>query len=174
MKREIALLAIVVLTLSLLGIAGLAEAAADHADLTLSATITSSATLTLSNTTITFNGGELPPTAMAAAENMSSTVNATFRTASTAPALLKVLATGDLVNTITSTDKIPITALKQTATGDAFFLAGPITWSKTAGVTVGSGQSGSWNGVFNWTLDNLWSYPTGTYTTSATYTLTAP
>lgn len=171
MKREIVVLAIVVFGMCLMG-AGQAEAASDTANVTLSATISSSATLTLSNTTVTFNQGELPPNAMQAAENGTATVNATFRTASTAPATLKVKATGDLVDT--NLDTILITALKSSATGDSFFLSGPITWSKSAGVTVGSGQSGSYNGAFTWTLDNSWSYATGTYTSSATYTLSAP
>jgi hypothetical protein len=39
---------------------------------------------------------------------------------------------------------------------------------------VGSGQSGNYNGTFNWALDNLWTYATGTYTAHATYTLLAP
>jgi hypothetical protein len=171
MKREFVVLAIVVLSFSLMG-AGQAGAVTSTANVTLSATISSSASLTLSNTTVTFNGGELPPSAMAAAENGTATVNATFRTASTAPATLKVQASGDLVDG--NLDTISITNVKSSATGDSFFLSGPITWSKSAGVTVGSGQSGNYNGAFTWTLDNSWSYATGTYTSSATYTLSAP
>jgi hypothetical protein len=168
MKIKIAFWAI--LALSLAG-SEVALAATSSAYVNLSATINSSASLTLSNTTVTFAGGELPPTAMAASEN-GAAVNATFRTASTAPATLKVQATGDLVDG--NGDIIPISAVKSTALGDTFFLPGPVTWSKSAGVTVGSGQSGNYNGTFYWTLDNSWNYATGTYTATATYTLTAP
>jgi hypothetical protein len=174
MKRKITELGILVLSLSLIGVGLVQAAETDTANVTLSAEIVSTATLTLSTTTITFVGHESPPTAMAASEN-GATVRATFRTASTAPATLKVLASGDLVNTVTATDKIPITALKSRATGASFFLAGPITWSSTDdGAEVGTGQSGDYTGAFTWALDNSWNYPTGTFTATAVYTLTSP
>ncbi|MFZ0929255.1 MAG: hypothetical protein WAN11_11680 [Syntrophobacteraceae bacterium] len=173
MKRKIALLAILAITLTFMG-AGFAEAVTSTAPVTLSATIASSATLTLNKTTVTFAGGELPPTAMAATEN-GAIVTATFRTATLTPGTLTVLAAGDLVDG--AGDIIPITAVKSTGVntdGQTFFLAGPVTWSKTAGVTVGTGPSGTYAGTFSWALDNSWSYATGTYGATALYTLTAP
>jgi hypothetical protein len=172
MNRKLALLAILALTLTFMG-AGLAQAVTSTAPVTISATVSSSATLTLANTTITF-ANQTPPTAMVAAEN-GAAVTATFRTASTAPGTLQVVAAGDLTDA--NTDVIPITNLTSTATNGTgnFFLPGPITWSKTGqGATVGTGVSGTYAGTFSWSLVNSWAYPTGTYTTTATYTLTAP
>jgi hypothetical protein len=172
MNRKLALLAILALTLTFMG-AGLAQAVTSTAPVTISATVSSSATLTLANTTITF-ANQTPPAAMIATEN-GSAVTATFRTASTAPGTLTVVASGDLQDG--NGDIIAITNLTSTATNGvgSFFSAGPVTWSKTgAGATVGTGPSGTYSGTFSWALVNSWAYPTGTYTSSATYTLTAP
>lgn len=173
-KMKIKTVLLAILSLILCG-SGVALGASDTANVTLSATIVSTASLTLSTTTITFESAELPPTAMQATEN-GATVTATFRTASTAPGVLTVLAADDLINTVTATDIIPITTVKSTATNavGSFFLAGPVTWSKASGVTVGTGQSGDYSGTFSWAMDNSWNYATGTYTTTAVYTLTSP
>ena len=171
MKRKIALLAIVALTLTFMG-AGFAEAGTT-ANVSISATVSSSATLTLANTTITF-ANQTPSTAMTATEN-GSAVTATFRTASTAPGTLTVVAAGDLTDA--NSDIIAITNLTSTATNGTgtFFSAGPVTWSKTgAGATVGTGPSGTYAGTFSWQLANSWAYATGAYATTAIYTLTAP
>jgi len=172
MKRKIALLAILVAALTFIG-AGFAEAVTSTANVTITATVSSYASLTLANTTITFPN-QTPPTIMTANENGSS-VSANFRTASTAPGTLTVVAANDLTDG--NNDTISITNLTSTATNltGNFFSAGPVTWSKLGGgATVGSGPSGTYSGTFSWSLANSWSYATGTYTTTAIYTLTAP
>ena len=171
MKSKIFLLAILALTLTFMG-AGFAEAVTSQATVTLGATVSSYAALTLATGTVTFPNGT-PPTAIDASEN-GAIVTANFRTASTAPATLMVLST-DLTDA--NLDVIPVTAISSTATNTSggFFLAGPVTWSKTGnGAQVGTGQSGSYAGTFSWSLVNLWTYATGSYSGSAVYTLTAP
>ena len=109
------------------------------------------------------------------ANENGAVVTAKVKTGSSAnSATLKVLAADDLKS---GTDTIPITNVTSTATNTtgSFFTAGPVTWSKTApGATVGQGNSGSYAGTFNWFLANSWTYPIGSYTATATYTLTAP
>ncbi len=170
MKIKVAFLVILAI---MLGGAGIASAVTSTAGVTVTAEIVPTATLTLSNTTITFSGHESPPTPMAASEN-GSTVQATFRTATATPGTLVVQANGDLTNA--ASDTIPISALKSTATNTlgSFFAAGPITWSSSSAVQVGTGPSGDYTGTFSWALDNSWTYATGTYSATATYTLTAP
>ena len=143
-------------------------------NVTLSATVSSTAKLTLATTT-TFRYGRLDTVTNIPANENGAIVKAKVKSGSTAnSATLKVLATDDLKS---GTDTIPITNVTSTATNTSgsFFLAGPITWSKTSpGVTVGQGNSGSFAGTFNWFLASNWTYPTGAYTGHATYTLTAP
>lgn len=172
MKRKIALLAILALTLTFMG-AGFAEAVTSQATVTLGATVSSSASLSLANTTVTFPN-VTPPGVINAAEN-GAIVTATFRTATSTPGTLMVLST-DLTDAPAS-DVIPVTAISSTATNTSggFFTAGPVTWSKTGnGAQVGTGPSGSYAGTFSWSLANSWTYATGVYTGSAVYTLTAP
>ncbi len=172
MKRKIALLAILALTLTFMG-AGFAEAVTSSQTSTMGATVSSSASLSITATTITF-GNQTPPTAMTAAEN-GTQVTATLRTASAAPATLYVLPT-DLTD-LPLLDTIAASNISSTATNTLglFFTPGPVTWTTTSpGALVGTGQSGSYAGTFSWSLANSWSYATGVYTGSAVYTLTAP
>lgn len=165
---------LMMLALILIG-AGAAWGADATKNVTLSATVASTAKLTLSTSTITFPDGDPDiPSPIAALEN-GAIVTAKVKTGSSAnSATLKVLAADDLKS---GSDTIPITNVTSTATNTSgsFFTAGPVTWSKTAlGATVGQGNSGSFSGTFNWFLANSWTYATGNYTTTAIYTLTAP
>jgi hypothetical protein len=163
-----------ILALMLIGV-GAAWGASATKDVTLSATVSSTAQLTLASSTITFPDADPGTVTNIPANENGAVVTAKVKTGSTAnSATLKVLATDDLKS---GTDTIAITNVTSTATNSSgsFFLAGPITWSKTSpGVTVGQGNSGSFAGTFNWFLANSWTYPTGAYTAHATYTLTAP
>jgi hypothetical protein len=175
MKSKIAISGILVLILGFVGI-GLVEAATDTASVTLSAQVTSMATLTLSTSTISFVNADPTSTPSIQATEQDIAVTASVRTASSpvGTATLKVLAADDLKS---GSDVIPITAVTSTAANisGSFFAAGPVTWSKTSpGATVGSGNSGYFTGTFNWFLANSWTYPTGSYSATAIYTLTAP
>jgi len=144
-------------------------------DVTLSATVSSSAKLTLATSTISFPDGDPDAALPIAATENPAVVTAKVKTGSASTATLKVLAADDLKNA--AGDVIPITKVTSTATNTtgSFFSAGPVIWSKTGeGATVGQGNSGSYAGTFNWFLANSWDYATGSYTTTAKYTLTAP
>jgi hypothetical protein len=162
-----------ILALIVIG-AGAAWGATATKDVTLSATVSSTAKLTLATSTITFPDADPDTVTSIPANENGAAVTAKVKTGSSTSATLKVLAAGDLIS---GTDTIPIINVTSTATNSSgsFFSAGPITWSKTSpGATVGQGNSGSFAGTFSWFLANNWNYPTGAYTAHATYTLTAP
>ena len=96
-------------------------------------------------------------------------VTSSARTGSSQAATLICLASGDLVS---GTDTIAISNMTWTATGTGY-AAGTMnkTTAKTAGSWTGSGQR---MGTFSYFLANSWSYTVGNYSTSITYTLTAP
>jgi hypothetical protein len=82
---------------------------------------------------------------------------------------LTILAAGDLLS---GASAIPISNVTWTASG-AGFVAG--TMNSTTAQTVASWtNSGNRTGTQNYFLANSWNYATGNYSTSATYTLTAP
>ena len=154
--------------------AGAAWGAEATKNVTLSATVSSSAKLTLATNTITFPDGDPDAALPIAANENGAVVTAKVKTGSATSATLKVLAVDDLKS---GTDTIAITNVTSTAanTTGSFFTAGPVTWSKSSpGATVGGGNSGSYAGTFSWFLANSWTYATGAYTANATYTLTAP
>jgi len=163
-----------ILALILIG-GGAAWGASATKNVTLSATVSSTAKLTLANTTITFPDADPDTVSSIPASENGAAVTAKVKTGSATSATLKVLAADDLKSG--PSDVIPITNVTSTATNSSgsFFEAGPVPWSKSSpGATVGQGNSGSFAGTFNWFLANSWDYPTGNYTATATYTLTAP
>jgi hypothetical protein len=165
---------IILITLALILVgAGAAWGATATKDVTLSATVSSTAKLTLATSTITFPDADPDSVSSIPANENGAVVTAKVKTGSATSATLKVLAAGDLMS---GTDVIAITNVTSTATNTtgSFFTAGPVTWSKTSGVTVGQGNSGSFAGTFSWWLANSWTYATGAYTANATYTLLAP
>jgi hypothetical protein len=90
------------------------------------------------------------------------------RTTAAGTVTLTVQASDDLKTT--ASDVIPIANLTWTASGLT-----PGTMSKASAVTLGSWAGpGTHSGTQTYKLVNSWSYVTGTYTTSITYTLTAP
>jgi hypothetical protein len=166
-------LMLTILALLLIG-AGAAWGASATKNVTLSATVSSSAKLTLATNTITFPDADPDTVLSIPANENGAVVTAKVKTGSATSATLNVLAADDLKS---GSDTIAITNVTSTAanTSGSFFTAGPVTWSKSSpGATVGGGNSGSYAGSFSWFLANSWTYPTGAYTANATYTLTAP
>jgi hypothetical protein len=164
---------LMILALTLVG-AGASWGAQATANVKLGATVSSSAVLTLSTTSITFPDADPDSVKSIGANENGALVTAKVKTGSLTPATLKVLAADDLKS---GSDTIPITNVssKATNTSGSFFSTSQVAWSKTApGVTVGEGKSGSYTGTFSWFLVNDWNYATGNYTGSATYTLLAP
>jgi hypothetical protein len=155
--------------LLLVGLAGTAHAATDTKTLTVNATVSATASLTLGVAAINFaaaNPGTTP--SIAATENPVS-VTANAQTSSAGAVTLTCLAGGDLT---AGANTIAISNVTWTATGTGF-VAG--TMNKTTAQSAGSWTGpGARSGTFSFSLANSWSYDTGSYTAAITYTLTAP
>ena len=143
-------------------------AATATSNVTVGATVAASAKLTLGSSTVTFPDTDPDITSINATEG-PITITAKARTAAAGTVTLTLLAGGDLVD---GGNSIGINNVTWTATGTGF--AGG-TMNKTTAQSVGSWTgSGTQAGSISFRLANSWSYPTGAYSASATYTLTAP
>jgi hypothetical protein len=146
-----------------------AGAATDYAVLTISATVQARAKLTLSSPTVTFPDADPDTVPSIPAQEGAITVTAKIR--STSACDLKVLAAGDLKS---GANTIDISNVTWTASGGGFQGG---TMNKTTAQIAGTwpaGSSGSHAGTFSFFLANSWNYAPGNYTTTATFTLTAP
>ena len=153
-----------VLTVLVLG-AGGAEAQSIQV-LTINATVLSRAELTLLPTTINFPDANPTTTPSIPAD---STVAVTARVRTTGTPTLRVLANGDLTS-----GPDTIGADQVTWTAGAPFIPGTMNIvTPQDAATFGAG-SGQYTGTYTFALANSWSYAVGAYTTTATYTLTAP
>ena len=145
------------------------DAATNLGNVTVSITISAAAKLTLSSSTVTFPSADPDTMPSIAATEGAITVTAKAKTSTGSPVSVTVLAAGDLTS---GSDTIPAGNVSWTVTG-AGFVAG--TMNKTTEQTLASWSgSGSRLGTQSYRLTNSWSYPTGTFATTATYTLTAP
>ena len=161
---------------SLLGIAVVALAAAQTlgaasatSNFTVSATVAATAKLSLSSSTVSFANADPDTTLSIAATEGAITITAKGKTSTGSNITLTLLSADDLKS---GTDTIAITNVTWTVSGAGFV---PGTMNKTTAQSVGSWtNSGSRSGTQTYALANSWSYPTGSYTATATYTLTAP
>jgi hypothetical protein len=145
-----------------------AWAATDQQTLTINATVSAKAKLTLGVAAINFPDAD-PDTvpSIAAGENpVSVTVKA--QTGGASAVTLSVQANGDLDS---GTDTIDITNVTWTATGAGFVGGTMNTVAQSAGSWTGPGRR---DGTFSFWLSNSWDYPAGSYSQSVVYTLTAP
>jgi hypothetical protein len=150
-----------------------AGALVDAADVsrtaTATATVNAVARLTLSSTSLAFPDTDPDTTPAIPASGGAIIITAKARTTIGDTVTLVVQAADDLRSGL---DTILATQLTWTSTGPGF-VAG--TMSKTAAQSVASWtSSGAWSGTQSYTLLNSWTYATGTYSTTLTYTLTAP
>ncbi len=154
----------------LMAAAGPAGAAANAtAMVTIQASAPSAAVLTLGATTITFPDASPDTVPSIHANENPVSVEAYAQTNGQKSVTLTVLAHGDLV---AGSNTIPISNVTWTATGTGY-QAG--TMNKTTGQPAGSwAGSGDRFGTFSFLLKNSWSYATGNYSQTVTYTLTAP
>jgi hypothetical protein len=160
----------------LLGIAMAALAAAQGlgaatstGSVTASAAVSARAKLTLASSTVSFANADPDTSPSIAATGGALAITANGKTSTGGTIVLTLLAAGDLTS---GTDTIAIANVTWTASG-AGFAAG--TMNKTTAQRVGSWtSSGSRAGTQSYALANSWSYATGAYTATATYTLTAP
>jgi hypothetical protein len=137
------------------------------APLTVNATVSAKAKLTLGAVSVSFADADPDVTPLLSATAV--TVDVKARTTAAGNVTLTVLADGDLTNA--TSDTIGIANLTWTATGTSF-AAGTMA---TTAVSVGSWTGGGTQaGTQTYKLVNSWNYKTGAYTAAITYTLTAP
>jgi hypothetical protein len=149
--------------------AATAGAVAEQAAMTMNTSISGRASLVLGSANVSFPSADpsLVPV-IPAAENPVP-VTARVRTGSGSAATLQVLAGGDLTS---GGDTIAVGNVSWSATGGGF---SPGAMSKTAAQGAGSWTGpGERSGSFSYFLANSWAYPAGAYSTTVTYTLTAP
>jgi hypothetical protein len=130
---------------------------------------TCSATLTINMTSISFpsENPDLVPSIPATQNPVGVTASVQIEDGSTAT--LTVLAGGDLIS---GNDKIAINTVSWTATGGGLL---PGIMNKVTPVLAGSWTSpGEYTGAFSFFMANSWSYATGNYSQTVTYTVTAP
>lgn len=160
----------------LLGIALLAVAAAQplgaataSSNLTVNATISATASLTVGNAAINFPDANPDTTPSVSATENPVSIVAKGKTSSGGTITLTLLASGDLTG---GGNTIGIDNVTWTAAGSGYSAG---TMNKTTAQTVGSWtNSGNRSGSLSFALANSWSYATGSYAASATFTLTAP
>ncbi len=146
----------------------MAFAATDTKSVTVNATVSATAKLTLGAAVVNFPDADPDTTPVITVTAI--TVRAQGKTAAGNNITLTVLATDDLKTA--GGDTIAISNITWAATGSGF-VAG--TMNKTTAQSLGSwAGSGDRNGTQTYSLANSWGYATGSYTTSVTYTLTAP
>jgi len=144
-------------------------AAQQTGPLTVNMGVNARAKLTLGVSAINFPDADPDTTPSVAATENAVSVTAKVRTGASSTATLTHLAGGDLTS---GGNTIAISNITWTATGTGF-QAG--TMNKSTAKTVGSWTgSGSYSGTVSYFIVNSWSYTTGNYTVSTTYTLTAP
>lgn len=146
-----------------------ARAAAQARSATLAANVSTVAKLTLSTATVSFPDADPDAIPLIPSSGGPVFISAKARATPGAQVVLTVLAADDLRSGL---DVIPASNITWTATGPGF-VGG--TLSTTSPVTVGTWSgSGVRSGAQQLYFTNLWSHPTGTYTLSLLYTLTAP
>jgi len=133
------------------------------------AALASTAQLTISPSSINFPNADPDTVASIPANENPVLVTTNAQTSGNKTVTLDVIAHGDLVS---GSNTININNVRWTATGSGYL---PGTMSKTAPQTAGSWQrSGTRSGTFSFFINNSWSYATGNYSQTVTYTLTSP
>jgi hypothetical protein len=139
-------------------------------NLTVNMGVLARAKLTLGVGSINFPDADPDTTPSIGATENAVSVTAKVRTGLSSLATLTHRASGNLSAGPGIT--IPIGNVTWTASG-AGYVAGTMSSSTEVGAGSWTG-SGSYSGNFSYFIVNSWSYVTGNYTVSSTYTLTAP
>ena len=152
----------------LLVVAGSLPAAAQTSNATLNASVTGLARVSLSTATVTFADADPDTVPSIPASQGPITISTKARTSVNGAVTLTVLASGDLRSGLNT---IPASSITWTASGPGF-TSGTLsaTSAQTVATWVGSGVR---TGTQNFFFRNLWSYVTGTYTLTMTFTLSA-
>ncbi len=163
MQRTLLTLAAVAAMLIFIAAPSLAQ---PTANVTVSATVSARATLTVSAAAVSFADAD-PDTTPSITGAPVISVTAKSRTAAGNAVTLTVQSGSALTS---GADTIAVSNVTWTATGD--LSAGTLD---TAAVTVGSWtNSGNRSGNMTYLLANSWLYATGNYSATVTYTLSAP
>jgi hypothetical protein len=148
--------------------AGWAQADTATSTLTINAKINAKAKLSLSPATITFDdSGKDPDTDKTISSDKPVDITAKVKTGSSTGATLTCLASGDF------DPAIPVSAVTWTSGSTNYAPTG--TMDKTTAQNVASRTgSGDLSGTITPLMATSWNYPTGNYSVTVTYTLTAP
>ena len=163
-------LVLVAVGLGLVLMAGGVFAATDSPTLTINAAVSARAKLTLSPTAIHFPDGDPD----ASGPNGLGTVAATEGAVS-ATASVRTSSGGQPTLTVKAPDfstTIPSSRITWTASGSPFS-AGTMATTDVSAASFATG-SGSYTGSFAYYFQHKWTDLTGSYSTTATFTLTAP
>jgi hypothetical protein len=142
---------------------------AQAASATLNANLAQFAGLTLSATTITFPDADPDTTPSLAPLSGPVSITAKARAQAGVTVTLTVKASDDLRSGVTV---LPASYITWTATGSGF-VGGTLDPVVARTVAAWNG-SGIRSGTQSFLFQNLWSHPSGTYTVTLLYTLTAP
>ena len=160
---------LVVIALAWTVAAPAARAAAQSSTATLSANVGTFAKLTVSSASVSFPEADPDAIPQIPALGGPLVITAKSRATPNAQVVLSVQATDDLRSGVTV---IAASNITWTVSGGGFV---PGTLSTSSPVTVATWTgSGIRNGSQQLYFRNLWTHPTGTYTLSMTYTLSAP
>jgi hypothetical protein len=147
-----------------------AQAATANASVSVTANINAKAKLNINAAAINFPAVVGDPDSTPTISATALGIDVKARTTAAGSVTLTVVATDDLK---AGTATIAIANLTWASTGTNFAATG--TSNTVTPQTVASFTgSGSYSGSQTYSLANSWAYSTGTYTTSLTYTLTAP
>jgi hypothetical protein len=160
----------VALFLCLVFLSGLAPATAQSLtdSATLNASINSQARLSLSTLSISFPDADPDTVPSIQASQGAVTITAKARTSLNGAVTLTVQATDHLRSGL---ETIPASHITWTASGPGF-IGGTLSAASAQTVAAWTG-SGVHTGTQTFFFRNLWTYATGTYTVTMTFTLTA-
>lgn len=150
-------------------IASPTRAAAQTSTATLSANIGAVAGLTLSSATLAFPDADPDTVPLIPATAGPILITAKSRATAGAQVVLAVQATDDLRSGVSV---IAASNITWTGSGPGF-VAGTLSTTSPVMVATWTG-SGIRSGSQQFFFRNLWTHPTGTYTLTMTYTLSAP
>jgi hypothetical protein len=166
MKMKLFALTITIGALALVQPLGAATATSN---ITMTATVSNTALLSVSLAALTFPNSDPDTVPSIAATEGAVTITAKAKTSAGSTVTLTLLAGTDLTSGV---DTIAISNMTWTV-GGAGFVAGTMSMI-TAQPVASWTNSGNRTGTQTFALANSWSYPTGTFSATATYTLTAP
>jgi len=168
MRKLLVVMAAFAVWVALAGADMPAWGATDQQTLTINATVSAKAKLTLGVAAVNFPDADPDSVPSVAAVENPVSVTVKAQTDGSSTVTLTAQANGDLDS---GTDTIDISNVTWTATGAGFVGGTMDTAAQSAGAWTGSGRR---DGTFSYLLANSWDYAVGNYSQTVVYTLTAP